>query len=56
MHARSHELAHGVAVRYPHSLYRSGAKYWTSLIFAPANISLLNDVFARFTVPLIAVG
>jgi hypothetical protein len=36
--------------------YRSGAKYLTMLIVAPANISLLNDVFARFIVPLIAVG
>jgi hypothetical protein len=35
--------------------YRSGAKYRTTLIIAPAHISLLNDVFARFIVPLIAV-
>jgi hypothetical protein len=26
------------------------------LIIAPANISVLNDVFASFIVPLIAVG
>jgi hypothetical protein len=26
------------------------------LIIAPANISVLNDVFAWFIVPLIAVG
>jgi hypothetical protein len=36
--------------------YRSGAKYWTTLIVAPANISVLNDVFAQFIVPLIAIG
>jgi hypothetical protein len=35
---------------------RNGAKYWTTLIIAPANISVLNDVFAWFSVPLIAVG
>jgi hypothetical protein len=27
-------------------LYCSGAKYGTTLIIAPANISVLNDVFA----------
>jgi hypothetical protein len=36
--------------------YCSGAKYRTTLIIAPANISVLNDVFACFIVPLIAVG
>jgi hypothetical protein len=36
--------------------YRNGAKYWTTLIIAPANISVLNDAFAWFSVPLIAVG
>jgi hypothetical protein len=35
---------------------RSDAKYWTTLIMAPAHISMLNDVFAWFIVPLIAVG
>jgi hypothetical protein len=36
--------------------YRSSAEHGTTLIFAPANISLLNDDFARSIVPLIAVG
>jgi hypothetical protein len=36
--------------------YRSGAKYETTLIIAPGNISVLNDVFAWFIVPSIAVG
>jgi hypothetical protein len=36
--------------------YRSGAKYLTTLIIAPAHISVLNGVFACFIVPLIAVG
>jgi hypothetical protein len=36
--------------------YRSGAKYSTTLRIAPAKISVLNDVFAWFIVPLIAVG
>jgi hypothetical protein len=35
---------------------RSGAKYSTTLIIAPAHISVLNDVFAWSVVPLIAVG
>jgi hypothetical protein len=35
---------------------RSGARYCTTLIIAPAKISVLNDLFARFIVPLIAVG
>jgi hypothetical protein len=38
------------------SSYRSGAKYSTTLIIAPANMSVLNNVFAWFIVPLIAVG
>jgi hypothetical protein len=38
------------------SMHRSGAKYRTTPIFAPANISVLNDAFAWFIVPLIAVG
>jgi hypothetical protein len=33
----------------------SGDTYGTTLIIAPANISVLNDIFARFIVPLIAV-
>jgi hypothetical protein len=48
-----------LASRCPHrraSHYRSGAKYCTTLIIAPANISGLNDLFACFIVPLIAVG
>jgi hypothetical protein len=45
----SHICVHGTQ-------YRSGAKYRTTLIIAPANISVLNDVFAWFIVPLIAVG
>jgi hypothetical protein len=36
--------------------YPSGAKYRATLIVAPANISVLNDVFAWCIVPLIAVG
>jgi hypothetical protein len=36
--------------------YRSGAKHGTTLIIAPANISVLNDVCAWFIVPWIAVG
>jgi hypothetical protein len=36
--------------------YRSGANYLTTLIIAPANISVLNDVFSWFNLPLIAVG
>jgi hypothetical protein len=36
--------------------YRSGAKYLTTLIIAPANIPVMNDGFACFIVPLIAVG
>jgi hypothetical protein len=36
--------------------YRSGAKYLTTLIIAPANISVLNDVFAWLIMLLIAVG
>jgi hypothetical protein len=36
--------------------YRSGAKYRATLNIAPATISVLNDVFAWFIVPLIAVG
>jgi hypothetical protein len=36
--------------------YRSGAKYCTKLIFAPANISVLNDISACFIAPLIAAG
>jgi hypothetical protein len=39
-----------------HLTYRSGTTYRTTLIIAPANISLLNDVFAWLIVPLIAVG
>jgi hypothetical protein len=39
-----------------HSHYGSGAKYQTKLIVASANISVLNDDFAWFNVPLIAVG
>jgi hypothetical protein len=37
-------------------VYRSGAKYCTTLVIAPANISEQNDVFAWFIVPLIAIG
>jgi hypothetical protein len=37
-------------------MYGSSAKYRAPLIIAPANISLLNDGFARFIVPFIAVG
>jgi hypothetical protein len=37
-------------------MHRSCAKYCTTLIIAPANISVLNDLFACFIVPLIAVG
>jgi hypothetical protein len=40
----------------PHTSYLSGATYWTTLSIAPANISLLNDVFAWFIVPLTAAG
>jgi hypothetical protein len=36
--------------------YCSRAKYLTMLIVAPANIHLLNNVFAWFIVPFIAVG
>jgi hypothetical protein len=36
--------------------YRSGAKYLTMPISAPAHSSVLNDVFAEVIVPLIAVG
>jgi hypothetical protein len=35
--------------------YRSSAKYLTTLIIAPANISVLNHVIPWFIVPLIAV-
>jgi hypothetical protein len=40
----------------PQLVYRSGAKYCTTLVIAPANISEQNDVFAWFIVPLIAIG
>jgi hypothetical protein len=36
--------------------YREGAEDCTASIVAPAHISLLNAVFARFIVPLIAAG
>jgi hypothetical protein len=35
---------------------RNIATFVTTLILAPANMSVLNDVFACFIVPLIAVG
>jgi hypothetical protein len=35
---------------------RSCAKHGTTLITAPAHISVLNDVFAWFILPSIAVG
>jgi hypothetical protein len=46
----------GATVVKPRSTkpYRSGAKYGTMPIIAPAHISVLN--FAWFIVPLIAVG
>jgi hypothetical protein len=37
-------------------VYRSSAKDRTTPIVSPANISVLNDVFAWFMVPLIASG
>jgi hypothetical protein len=36
--------------------YRSGAKYGTTRVIVQANISVLNNIFAWFIVPLIAVG
>jgi hypothetical protein len=36
--------------------YLSGAKYLTTLVIAPANISLLNGVCVLLFVPLIAVA
>jgi hypothetical protein len=36
--------------------YRSGAKYRTMLIIAPASTPVLNDVLAWFIVPSIEVG
>jgi hypothetical protein len=36
--------------------YCGGAKYRSTLTIAPANMSVLNDVFAWFSVPFIAVG
>jgi hypothetical protein len=36
--------------------YRSDAKYRATLIIAPANISVLNGVFAWFIVPSNALG
>jgi hypothetical protein len=33
------------------TLYRGGAKYGTTLIIAPAHISVLDDVLAWFIVP-----
>jgi hypothetical protein len=59
------EIIYAVAIlRSPHkphvlrdacATYSSGAKYWITLIIAPADISVLNDVFAWFIVPLIGV-
>jgi hypothetical protein len=40
----------------PKALDRSGAKYCSLVISAPANVSVLNDVFTWFIVPFVAVG
>jgi hypothetical protein len=42
---------HIVFCSVSHMLYRSGPTYRTTLIIAPAHISVLNDVFAWFIVP-----
>jgi hypothetical protein len=59
-HARMHvplsSWGFGAAPAIKALVSRSGTKHGTTLITAPANISLLNDVFAWFIVPLIAVG
>jgi hypothetical protein len=47
---------HGIIGKKRYLRYRSGAKYYTTLIIAPANISVLNDLYACFIVHLIAVG
>jgi hypothetical protein len=37
------------------SMFRNGPEYGTTLLIAPANISVLTDVFAWFIVPLISI-
>jgi hypothetical protein len=49
-------VIHLAGMRKVRGPYRSGAKYCTTLIIGPANISVLKDLFACFIVPLIAVG
>jgi hypothetical protein len=52
----THEALGTTTTGEKQDLYRGRAKHRTTLIIAPANIFVLDDVFAWFIVPLIAVG